>query len=296
MASHQEFFKLGLLGFPLGQSLSPLLHTQFLRTTQQQGFYRLLETPADFLEARLTELQEQGYRGVNVTIPHKVAVIPYLHHLTREAQALQAVNTIYFSEEGERFGDNTDHSGFYQSLPLLIRQSLPSRPALVIGAGGSARAVLWALLQAGVPSVSVLARSSPRSQQTQALLNRWRLEEALPTELNWVTSEEELHDDAWQQFGIVTNTTPLGMWPEVAGCPLMPEKIRLLSPAVYVVDLIYKPFETQLLRCAREAALPTQNGAGMLVHQAMKAFQWWSGKTLPESLANQLIPLLGTSV
>jgi shikimate dehydrogenase len=212
-----------------------------------------------------------------VTIPHKQAVLPLVDELTPTAAAVGAVNTLYL--RGERLlGDNTDVPGFLGDLHAQLGAYLPELGgcALVLGAGGSARAVVYALASAGWQVII----STRRMEQAEELIARMptayrstRLETCplLPAEL-----AERLPID------LIVNTTPLGMTPEVEGCP-WPEGLPFpVSAAVY--DLVYNPRETSLVRAARAAGLPAVTGLGMLVEQAALAFKLWTGRDVERSV------------
>lgn len=266
----------GLLGYPLHHSLSPCLHRQFLQACGLQGEYQLFPVaPQDIpgLQARLQDLRSGLLQGLNVTIPHKQTLLPFLDDLTPEARAIGAVNTILL-REGRLLGENTDAPAFAQTLEeyfpepsgadfRFAEQANPSRRALVLGAGGAARAVILALRQRSW-QVSVFSR---RPEQAQAL--------ASPFEVSAITARPVADD-----FDLLVNATPAGMFPALQGCP-WPEDWGDLPACSLVYDLIYNPAETLLLRRARLQGLPTLNGWPMLSRQAALAFTRWTGLTPP---------------
>ena len=273
-------FNLGLTGYPLGHSLSPKIHTAALASCGLEGEYFLFPLPPDDLDglkALLARVRRGELHGLNVTIPHKQAVIPLLDALTPTAQAVGAVNTISI-QNGHLTGDNTDAPGFladlkrfmaitkYQ-LPIANRQSqiVNHKSALVLGAGGSARAIVYALVSDGW-EVMVAAR---RLEQAKGLARRYAQNVSVLDFLH--LSSFILHPS----FLCIINTTPLGMSPRTdaspwpAGLPFPP------NAAVY--DLVYNPRETQLVREARAAGLPAVTGLGMLIEQAALSFEIWTG-------------------
>ena len=265
-------FRLGLTGFPLGHSLSPVLQGAALRSTGITGEYCLYPVPPfpegqAAMRSLLDRLRSGELQGLNVTIPHKQNVIPLLDILTPAASAIGAVNTIY--RRGDRLvGDNTDAAGFFADLQRFVPfAGVPGGlEALVLGAGGSAHAVVYALAQAGW-RVCIAAR---RLEQASALAASLSTGSALISVL-------PLNAEAFsRQVSLVVNTTPLGMSPNIQASP-WPDKGTFPARA-FVYDLVYNPPETQLIREARAAGLRAANGLGMLVEQAILGFEIWTGR------------------
>jgi len=260
------FYRLGLLGYPLGHSRSPELHRGFLDACGLQGEYRLYEIPPDQpqrLQALLEALRRGEIHGLNVTIPHKQRVLPLLDALTPAAAAIRAVNTLW-AENGTLWGDNTDAPGFLHDLRAQFGAWADQpRRALVLGAGGAARAVVYALHAAGW-DVAVAAR---RGAQAQTLC---RDLDAACTPVPW-----EARAALTPPPDLIVNATPLGMTPHDAASP-WPEGAPFPAGA-RVYDLVYNPPETRLIAQARGAGLEAANGWGMLVAQAALAFRRWTG-------------------
>jgi shikimate dehydrogenase len=265
-------YHLGLIGYPLGHSRSPELHHAALQVAGFSGEYRLFPITPDAqgeaaIHSLIEEIRHGTLHGLNVTIPHKKTVIPYLDQMSEVARAVGAVNTIYRDSTGRVIGDNTDVPGFLQAVQPVLP---PQRGrALVMGAGGSARAVVYALATSGW-QVTVLAR---REEQASSLA-----EEIGAEGLKDLISPMAWSNDAFSQLRsvrLVVNTTPVGMFPHVDECP-WPEDLALPSSAG-VYDLIYNPVVTDLIRRAKQAGLQACSGAGMLVAQAALAFQRWTG-------------------
>lgn len=289
-------YSLGLIGYPLGHSLSPRLHQAALEAAGLEGAYRLYPIAPGEGGGELRELKELLGRvrggeiqGLNVTIPHKQTVIPYLDELTPTARAIGAVNTIYRSDDtstplsagfSRLIGDNTDAPGFLADLRAFLdgrpetadrkASSSVSRSlsALVLGAGGSARAVVYALLQDGW-NITIYAR---RPEQA----------EALATHFSPFTNPSQSLTIKHSLFTIdhspslLVNTTPLGMTPHLDTSPWPADLPFPEHAAVY--DLVYNPRETKLVRDARTAGLPATTGLGMLVEQAALGFKIWTGR------------------
>jgi shikimate dehydrogenase len=265
------YFSLGLTGYPLSYSLSPRLHTAALRACGLEGDYRLYpaQTPAD-LQELVTRLRNDELHGLNVTIPHKQAVIPFLDKLTPTARAIGAVNTIYKLEE-TLIGDNTDAPGFWaDALKRLKVGTFEPKNALLLGAGGAARAVAYALAQRGWALV-ITAR---RPLQAKSLIAD--LKESLPHTTLHATRNAQHATRITQHASLLINTTPVGMAPRIDASP-WPEGLPF-PPKAAVYDLVYNPRETRLVREARAAGLPAVTGLGMLIEQAALAFQRWTGQ------------------
>jgi shikimate dehydrogenase len=266
----------GLVGWPLGHSLSPRLHNAALAALNLAGEYRLYPAqPFPEGQARLAELLDQvrkgALHGLNVTIPHKQNVLSLLDDLTPTAAAIGAANLIYL-KAGRLTGDNADAGGFLadlQSHGLAVPSPSGNRAALVLGAGGSTRAVAYALAQAGW-QVWIAAR---RIEQASALAASLHIAgpalHVLPLEAEALNGE----------YALIVNTTPLGMYPDVESCP-WPVGLPF-PPGAGVYDLVYNPFETSLVRLARAARLRAANGLGMLVNQAAIAFETWTSQPAP---------------
>lgn len=264
---------LGLTGFPLTHSRSPELHAGFLRAAGLTGTYRLYPAQADELPGLLARLRTGELHGLNVTIPHKQAVVPLLDALTPAAHAIGAVNTLYWQDE-QLIGENTDAPGFWDSLPEAVRAR--KAHALILGAGGSARAVAYALAANGW-HVTVTAR---RREQAESLCAG--LQPHLPNTLDVLDWEERANPPNFP--ALLVNCTPFGMFPHLQESPL-PEDAALPQNA-HIYDLIYNPEETRLLMRAAAQGLTHQNGWQMLVAQARRAFEQWTVTVGSDRLRN----------
>ncbi|MEN4041308.1 MAG: shikimate dehydrogenase [Anaerolineaceae bacterium] len=266
-----ERFALGLAGYPLGHSISPALHQAALAAAGLAGDYRLFEAPplpeGEAALARLMQaLRRAELHGLNVTIPHKQNMLHWIDEVSPAARSIGAVNVVY-CQDGLLVGDNTDAAGFDADLQRFLRQA--GRPlvgqALVLGAGGSARAVVHALL-AGGWSIHVAAR---RAAQAQALADAFAASRVQPLLLEPGALRSVPPPD------LIVNSTPLGMHPQAAASP-WPEELPLHRGAA-VYDLVYNPSQTCLVRAARLAGSPACSGLGMLVEQAALSFERWTG-------------------
>lgn len=261
--------RLGLIGYPLGHSLSPKIHTAALKACGLEGDYSLFPIHPDDkqgLKDLLARVRAGEITGLNATIPHKQIVIPFMDELTPTAQVIGAVNIIYY-RDGKLIGDNTDASGFLSDLKRFIENrelGIGNREsALVLGAGGSARAVVYALLNDGW-QVTLFAR---RIEQAQQLASSF-----MNHELNIA---ENISNIDISNIDLIVNTTPLGMTPNIDQSPL-PENLSLPSNT-FIYDLVYNPRETKLIRDTRAQGLSATTGLGMLIEQAALAFEIWTG-------------------
>lgn len=265
----------GLIGWPVEHSLSPLLQNAAAASLGLDLRYLPLPVHPNDLGAALAGLPALGFLGVNVTIPHKEAVIPYLDETEQSARAIGAANTIVVERDaagGRRLvGYNTDWCGFLDDLRAL-GVSVKKRDCLVLGAGGSARAVAYGLASVGA-KVHVFARRVEQAQQLAADLLA-HFDTFMIYSRDW--AELEQPDEVWPAAALLVNTTPVGMAPHVAGSP-WPEE-RPFPPQAFVYDLIYNPVETRFMRQAAAAGCRTANGLGMLIHQGADAFHLWTGR------------------
>ena len=301
----KDFYTLGIIGYPLEKSLSPRLHNAALRQCGLRGVYGLYpipELPAGQaqMQSVMEGLREGHLDGLNVTIPHKQAVIPFLDELTPLSHQVGAVNTIY--RAGSRLiGDNTDAPGF----TINLRQALPGPDipgsALVLGAGGAARAIVFSLLAQGW-QITIAARHADQARRLfhsvssggnqPMVIELEALAEYLSTTIKQGTdrsTQNAFNKPAYPASPrLIVNATPVGMYPDNERSP-WPEGVPFPDNA-FVYDLVYKPPETLLVSKARSAGLQAANGLGMLVEQAALSFQRWTGMLPPiEPLRQEII-------
>jgi shikimate dehydrogenase len=256
-----------VIGWPIGHSRSPVLHTHWLRRYGIDGYYVPIGLPQAEFEKGLRSLPLLGFRGANVTIPHKVTALSIADTVTDRAVLIGAANTMTFRADGSIRADNTDGYGFIQN----IRQRCPDwkasdGPALVLGAGGAARAIVSALLTDGAPEVRLANRTRTRSDALQEHFG------ARVHPIDWNRAS-----DAMDGAATIVNTTSLGM----TGQPELKVHLDAAPNSAVVADLVYTPLETHLLAAARLRGLQAVDGLGMLLHQAVPAFEAWFG-TRPE--------------
>jgi shikimate dehydrogenase len=258
----------GVIGWPVGHSRSPRLHGFWLAAHGIDGAYVPLAVPPDRLAAAVAALPWLGFRGANVTIPHKQAVLGLCDRVSDEARRIGAVNTLVIDADGRLEGRNTDGFGFLANLrAALPAWSAEAGPAVLLGAGGAARAVAVALLDAGAPEIRLVNRSRARAERLAGDLADRRL-----TVADW-----ESRAAALAGVALLVNTTSLGM----AGQPPLDLDLARLPQDAAVNDIVYVPLETPLLAAARARGHATVDGIGMLLHQARPGFDAWFG-VLPE--------------
>jgi len=270
------------MGWPVGHSKSPDMHNAAFRAAGIDGFYALLPVDPERVGEAVRGVRALGMRGVNVTVPHKQAVIPYLDELTPEAEAIGAVNTIIVAND-RLVGTNTDAWGFWQDLEDVgaVDSLSDHDSALVLGAGGSARAVVYALARHGI-STHILARRPDQAR-------------SLALELAPHLSQPRLiAAHAWDELAIlapemklIVNCTPVGMSPNVHLSP-WPDNVPIL-PQQMVYDLVYNPPITKFMEQARVAGAQAWNGLGMLVQQGARAWQLWTGYEPPVAVMRSAV-------
>lgn len=254
----------GVIGYPIGHSKSPKIHSYWLKEKGIDGYYIPLPVePKDF-DSALRSLPKLGFSGVNVTVPYKISALKNVDYVTQEAKRIGAVNTVVVQKDGALSGYNTDAYGFIEN----IRNSCPDfegakGPALVIGAGGAARAVCVALQDAGVPEIRVTNRTPEKAKELVSDLR------GTLTRTPW-----EERSEAVDGVQLVVNATSLGM----QGQPSLEIEFNALSPKAIVTDLVYAPLKTDLLRRAAVRGNRTVDGLGMLLHQARPAFEAFYGE------------------
>ena len=266
--------RVALIGWPVEHSISPAMHNAAFAALNLNWRYELLPTEPGQAAAAVARLRVEGFRGANVTVPHKQAVMPYLDDLSEAAKAIGAVNTVVV-RGGKLIGHNTDADGFVTAL-LDARFRLLGAQAAVVGAGGGARAAVFGLLQDGVEKVLLLNRSIERAE---ALAYDLDCRDGGPPRLRILPLTTKTLLESCRAADLLVNTTPLGTWPHTSAS-IWPHDVPLPAHLV-VFDLVYNPQETRLLRQARESGAQPIGGLGMLVHQGALAFHIWTGRAAP---------------
>jgi shikimate dehydrogenase len=263
MTSPRPFKAAGVIGWPVAQSRSPKLHGYWFERYNVNGAYILLPVQPDKVGDAIKGLVALGFAGCNVTIPHKQAVIPLLDHVDPLARRMGAVNLIVIGEDGKLSGYNKDGYGWFAS----IKENKPdfdvkAGPAVVVGAGGASRAIVFTLADEGAPEIRLVNRHQERAEQLAAACGK-------PVKVYPWEKRAELIADA----NLLVNCTNQGMY----GQQPLDLSLDRLPASTYVSDVIYNPLETPLIKAAKARGNATAGGLGMLLHQARPAFKAWFG-------------------
>lgn len=268
--------QLGLIGYPVGHSLSPAMHNEAFRQQRMNCFYGAYAVEPAQLKAAVEGFRALGFLGVNVTIPHKEAVIAFLDEVAPTARQVGAVNTVV-NRGGRLIGYNTDGWGFISSL-----EESGVKPAgvnaVVLGAGGAARAVAVHLALAGVRRLTVSNRTLERAEELAQVVQAVSADVPIQGVAAFSSEERIALIDA----GLIVNCTPLGMRTDEAATPI--PDINLLPQQAVVYDTVYTPAETRLIKDARQRGIKAVGGLGMLVHQGACAWEYWFGRRGPVSV------------
>jgi shikimate dehydrogenase len=256
----------GIIGWPVQESLSPLIHNAAFAALGMDWAYVPLPVAPGDLQAALSGLPAMGFAGANVTMPHKTDAARLIHDLSEDAERLRAVNTLVVGPGGMA-GHNTDAPGFDRFLRRDAGFDPQGRSALILGAGGAARACTLALIGGGLGDLTVAARDPTRAGALRAMIDE------LPSEVRVVSLEEGTTVDA----DLVVNATPLGAAGETVPHPP-------LRPGMLVVDLVYGPRVTPLQAAAKATGASAFGGLGLLLHQAALSFELWTGLEPPLSV------------
>jgi len=254
----------GVIGAPVAHSKSPQLQHHWLKTLGLKGHYIPMHVESENLEQVLRTLPQMGFVGVNITIPHKEAVLQMADLVTDRATLIGAVNTIIFRNDGSIHADNTDGYGFLENLKTGAPDWNPkSGPAAVLGAGGASRAVVASLLDAGVPEIMLTNRTRMRAERLASDFG------SRVQVYDWVQAGNMLDDAV-----LAVNTTSLGM----IGKPELRVPLDGLRRGTVVTDLVYAPLKTKFLATAEAQGCVVVDGLGMLLHQAVPGFERWFGQ------------------
>ena len=261
---------LGVIGYPVEHSSSPAMHNAALARTKLDYTYLAFAVPPGRAAGVPGAMRALGIRGLNVTVPHKVAVMDGLDEISEEARAIGAVNTID-NQDGRLTGYNTDAGGIIASLRADGELDVLPPAVVLLGAGGAARAILYALLQAEeVKEISLLNRTVKKAETLAADLD---------PDFRRVRVGTPGTGDSIRDAGLLINATSVGMHPEPEASPLPDPSV--LHDRLTVLDIVYKPRRTRLLAQAEGAGARTVDGLGMLVHQGARAFEIWTGVSAP---------------
>jgi shikimate dehydrogenase len=266
---HAELY--GIFGYPIGHSLSPLMHNTAFAQHGMDAVYLPFAVPPAQIEVAVKAIRALHIRGVNVTIPHKQAVMAWLDELAPEARLIGAVNTIHLCD-GRLVGYNTDGIGFLRSLEGAGSE-VAGRTVLLLGAGGAARAIAVQLCLSGIHRLDITNRTRTRAEELAA-----SLKESIPhADISVVSMEGPALAAHLPHIDIVVNATSVGMHPHDG----MVLPFASLGPRHLVCDIVYRPLHTPLLQAAQHQGARTVDGLGMLIHQGAKAFEIWTQRSFP---------------
>lgn len=262
--NENSIYLAGVIGNPIAHSKSPKLHNYWLSKYKINGFYIPFSVTTEKLETSIRSLMELGFSGVNVTIPHKTNVLSFADSITDRAALIGAANTLYFSKSGKIHADNTDGYGFIQNIIDEIPEyDFYDKTALIYGAGGSARAIASALLSNGVKEVGITNRTRSKAQIISENLG------AKVSVVDWRAAPDTI-----TKVDIIINATSMGM----VGQPDFSQPISRAKKTALVVDIVYNPLITELIKEAKKMKLKTVGGIGMLINQAVPGFEHWFQK------------------
>jgi shikimate dehydrogenase len=271
----------GLIGWPISHSVSPVMHNAAFAELRLNWRYVPLPVHPERVAEAVAGVRALGLRGVNVTVPHKQAVMPHLDRWSPAAAAIGAVNTIIVGEEGELLGDNTDAAGFVTDLRANGVHPAGKR-VLVVGAGGAARAVVYGLAEAGCGSIVLLNRTLDKAENLLAAMR-----ELFPAVPMLARPFPEGVAESAADAELIVNCTSLGMSPNLEGLP-WDEDVEF-APGQTVYDLVYNPAVTRLLQLASVDGATVIGGLGMLIHQGAIAFERWTGETAPVDVMRRAV-------
>lgn len=251
-----------VIGDPVAQSMSPGMHDYWLKENNIDATYLPVHAKSEDLPSVISSLRLLGCSGWNVTVPHKSDILPFLDGIDEAAALMDAVNTVVIEGEGDLVGYNTDGLGLVRALEEKYGNNRKDDEILIIGAGGAAKGIAFALRNAGYGSITFTNRT---------MENAFELSKRLSNSACLTIKEAE---QQLARFGIIIQTTSVGMAFAADGMPLDPSNA---APGTAAIDIIYNPLETEFLAAARNSGAETANGIGMFVHQGALAFEKWTG-------------------
>lgn len=255
----------GLIGCPVDHSMSPDIHNDAFKEQKIDGYYHAFHVEPDQLSESVQALKVLGVKGFNVTIPHKISIIPYLDELDETAKIVGTVNTVV-NVNGHLIGYNTDGNGYVRSLTHILIKPIQEHKILIIGAGGAARGIYYTLAHLGCQVIDICNRTVSKAEELIIECPFENTSKAMTLE------DAELH---LKSYDIIIQTTSVGLHPNIDCKPL---SLKNAKKSAVVSDIVYNPIKTALLEEAEELGLTIHNGVGMLVHQAVLAFELWTNK------------------
>lgn len=265
--------KFGIIKSEGTLSLSSIMHTAALQHLNINGEYKEYGINSENLQKEFNRLKSSNIKGLNVTIPHKISIIPLLDELTETAKLISAVNTITFNN-GKTIGDNTDIIGFWESIPEDIRNKIQDKNIAILGSGGTANAVAIACIQNNAKSIMVYGRDLKKLSEFKEFVD-----DTVQT-LQCNVSTNTLDKIDLSNTFMLVNTTPVGMFPKINDSLISINDLKKLPKDAFVYDIIYNPQETKLLKDAKSLGLKTLNGVEMLVRQGAASLNIWLEKKI----------------
>ena len=266
---NKNFYKLGIIGYPLSHSISPTIQTTALKSVGLSGLYEKFEVPKEDLKKQIEFFKSNDFTGFNVTIPHKIEILKYLQKIDSTATKIGAVNTVKIESDGTLTGYNTDIYGFIKAIPQNTQEF---KNAKILGCGGAALAVIFGLEEIGIKNITICARNI---EKTEKFINEIKEK----TNINFSIENIE-NQSSLENTDILINATPLGT--KGMNETKMATTTNILETAkkdLFVYDLVYNPQETLLIKEAKQLNLNKTNGLDMLIWQGAKAFEIWTGNT-----------------
>ncbi|OAB34012.1 shikimate dehydrogenase [Paenibacillus glacialis] len=259
---------LAVIGDPIVHSKSPVMHNAALAALGIEGEYFPLHVSREDLGSAISRIRELGFRGINVTIPHKVDVMAYVDRIDDSASRIGAVNTI-LNENGILTGYNTDGIGYVRSLKDETQVDLRGKSIMVLGAGGAARGIIYALAQEEPKTIVIANRTEDKAIQ---MAEEWK------SLVNISAITMDKIEGILPDIDVVINTTSIGMHPKTSQSVIDPE---MIPPGIIVSDLIYNPLTTELLKKSHERGCTIHGGLGMFINQGAYALEYWTGMPAP---------------
>ncbi len=265
--------KFAVIGHPITQSLSAVMHNAMLKDLGLDGEYETLDTESEDLVSRIKYLKSRDYAGFNVTIPLKVPITLFLDNVDNIADIAGCANTVKIMQDKSLFGYNTDVYGFQKAIPPDVQSSLKGESVSILGTGGASRAAAIAFCQIGVREINFYARNIINASGMVNFLRGRFLN--VTFNLKQIQSLNNLSSSA-----MLVNSTPIGMRGKAMGTsPVDEAVIKTLPESAVVYDIVYNPIKTEFLQIAQRAGYRTISGLDMFVYQGAKAFEIWTGKT-----------------
>lgn len=265
-------YKFAVIGHPLSQSLSAVMHNAMLKDLGLEGNYETLDTESEGLVDRVKYLKSRDYAGFNITIPHKVAITLFLDEFDKSADIAGCANTVKIMSDKTLYGYNTDIYGFKAAIPQDIQKQLQGKNVSILGTGGASRAAAIALCECGVKKIDFYARNIINASNMVNFLRNKFVNTAF--DLKQMQSLRDLSDSI-----MLVNSTPIGMRGKAMGTsPIDEQVLKTLPQDAVVYDIVYNPLKTELLKLAQNNGYKAITGLDMFVHQGAKAFEIWTGK------------------